>query len=102
MIDKTALNTVAAGAANPFTAKAKSVEPSGTDFSSLLTEMLAKTSRTQETSATLSRGLQMNDPSVSIEDSVLAMNKASLQFQMTVQVRNKVVQAYTDIMNMPI
>jgi flagellar hook-basal body complex protein FliE len=33
---------------------------------------------------------------------MIAMQKASLSFQAVVQVRNKVVQAYNDIMNMPV
>lgn len=33
---------------------------------------------------------------------MIAMQKASINFQTTVQVRNKVVQAYNDIMNMQV
>ena len=40
--------------------------------------------------------------SVSLEDSMIAMQKASVTFQAAVQVRNKVVAAYQDIMNLPI
>jgi flagellar hook-basal body complex protein FliE len=42
----------------------------------------------------------MENPDVGLEETMIAMQKASLGFQAAVQVRNKVVQAYNDIMNM--
>jgi len=33
---------------------------------------------------------------------MLALQKANISFQATVQVRNRIVQAYHDIMNMPV
>lgn len=42
------------------------------------------------------------DNSVSLADTMIAMQKSSIAFQTTVQVRNKVVSAYTDIMNMQV
>jgi flagellar hook-basal body complex protein FliE len=40
--------------------------------------------------------------SVPLTDVVLKMQKASLSFEATLQVRNKVLKAYEDIMNMPV
>lgn len=39
---------------------------------------------------------------VPLTDVVLAMQKSSLAFEATVQIRNKVVKAYEDVMNMPV
>jgi flagellar hook-basal body complex protein FliE len=39
---------------------------------------------------------------VPLSDVVLSMQKASLSFEATLQVRNKVVKAYEEIMNMPV
>ena len=39
---------------------------------------------------------------VPLTDVVLSMQKASLSFEATLQVRNKVMKAYEDIMNMPV
>jgi flagellar hook-basal body complex protein FliE len=39
---------------------------------------------------------------VPLTDVVLSMQKASLAFEATLQVRNKVLKAYEDIMNMPV
>jgi flagellar hook-basal body complex protein FliE len=39
---------------------------------------------------------------IPLTDVVLSMQKASLSFEATLQVRNKVMKAYEDIMNMPV
>jgi flagellar hook-basal body complex protein FliE len=39
---------------------------------------------------------------VPLTDVVLSMQKASMSFEATLQVRNKVMKAYEDIMNMPV
>jgi flagellar hook-basal body complex protein FliE len=39
---------------------------------------------------------------VPLTDVVLAMQKSSLAFEATLQVRNKVMKAYEEIMNMPV
>ena len=44
----------------------------------------------------------MGDPNVSLVDTMVAAQKAGLAFDATLQVRNKLVEAYKDIMNMPI
>ena len=50
----------------------------------------------------LQRELQLDNPTVSLEQTMIAMNKSSLSFQAAVQVRNRLVQAYEQIMNMPV
>ena len=72
------------------------------DFSSLLGDMLSEVSKAQNTATNLNQRIQLGDPKVSIEQTALAMNTAGVQFQMVLQVRNKLVQSYTDIMNMPV
>ncbi len=39
---------------------------------------------------------------VPLTDVVISMQKASLSFEATLQVRNKVLRAYEEIMNMPV
>ena len=72
------------------------------DFSSTLSGLLEQTSVAQKKAADLNQALQMDAPNVSLEQTVVAMNEASLQFQLLVQTRNKLVQSYNDIMNMPV
>ena len=50
----------------------------------------------------LQRELQLDNPTVSLEETMVAMQKAQLGFQATVQVRNRLVQAYSEIMNMQV
>jgi flagellar hook-basal body complex protein FliE len=50
----------------------------------------------------LQRAVQMEDPKVTLEETMVAIQKAQIGFQATVTVRNRMVQAYTDIMNMQV
>jgi flagellar hook-basal body complex protein FliE len=53
-------------------------------------------------SARLQREVQMENPAVSLEQTMVAIQKAQIGFQATLHVRNRMVQAYTDIMNMQV
>jgi len=44
----------------------------------------------------------MGDPNVSLADAMIASQKASVAFQATVQVRNKLVAAYEEVMRMSV
>jgi flagellar hook-basal body complex protein FliE len=44
----------------------------------------------------------MLDKSGEVHDAMIALQRAELSLQLTVQVRNKLVQAYNDIMRMPV
>jgi len=46
--------------------------------------------------------VQKGNPNVSLEETMLAMQKSQIGFQATLHVRNRMVQAYTDIMNMSV
>ena len=46
--------------------------------------------------------VQMDNPAVSLEQTMVAMQKAQIGFQATLQVRNRLVSAYSDIMNMQV
>ena len=77
----------------------------GTDrgsFQSSLTQALGDISKAQSAAQNLQREVQFGNPTVSLEETMIAMQKASLGFQSALQVRNKLVQAYTDIMNMQV
>jgi flagellar hook-basal body complex protein FliE len=50
----------------------------------------------------LQREVQMQNPDVSMEEAMVAMQKAQIGFQATLHVRNRMVQAYSDIMNMQV
>ncbi len=71
-----------------------------TDADDVIEAALDQTSRLQEDSSKLQQRFQMEDPTVGLEETVIAMQKANLGFQAVVQARNKLVAAYTEIMNM--
>jgi len=75
---------------------------SDTGFASTLKGALNSVSDTQDQAQALQREVQMENPNVSIEETMVAMQKAQLGFQATLHVRNRMVQAYTDIMNMQV
>lgn len=73
---------------------------SGTSFADLVKTALEQTSKAQAGSADLQKRFAMEDPTVSLEETMVSMQKASVGFQAVVQARNKLVSAYTEIMNM--
>jgi flagellar hook-basal body complex protein FliE len=74
----------------------------GASFASAMANALKSVSQTQHDATALQRELQLDNPSVSLEQTMVAMQKAQIGFQATLQVRNRLVQAYNDIMNMPV
>lgn len=75
---------------------------SGVGFSGVLKSALQSVSTAQNESAQLQREVQMENPKVSLEETMVAIQKAQIGFQATLHVRNRMVQAYTDIMNMQV
>ena len=78
----------------------KAVEGAG--FQQALTQALSSVSKSQTDATALQREVQLDNPSVSLEQTMVAMQKAQIGFQATLQVRNKLVQAYSDIMSMQV
>ena len=74
----------------------------GASFSSALTNALRSVSDTQNQATRMQREVSLDNPTVSIEETMIAMQKSQIGFQAAVQVRNRLVQAYSDIMNMQV
>ncbi len=74
----------------------------GASFADFVSQSLRQVDQSQSTAESLSHQYQLNRNDVSIEDAMLAAQKANISFQTTVQVRNKLVAAYNDIMNMQV
>ncbi len=77
-------------------------KPASGDFSALFSQALGTVNELQMQAGELSDRLVKGDPGVTLAQSVLAGQKASIAFEATLQVRNRLVQAYQDIMNMPL
>ena len=74
----------------------------GAGFQQQLTQALRSVSETQLQADDMQKQVQMGNPTVSLEETMVAMQKAQIGFQATLQVRNKLVQAYSEIMNMQV
>ena len=71
-------------------------------FSDALKGALQNVSNAQNQADDMGKKFAAGDDSVSLSDTMIAMQKASISFQATVQVRNKLVSAYHEIMNMQV
>ncbi len=69
-------------------------------FTQALHQALQSVDNTMAQADQIETQFQLGNPQVSLEQTVLAGQKASLSFQAAVQVRNRFVQAYTEIMSM--
>ncbi|MBU2099062.1 MAG: flagellar hook-basal body complex protein FliE [Gammaproteobacteria bacterium] len=73
-----------------------------TSFGDVLKSAVNSVNETQQKSSELQRAFEMGDPQVDITQVMIQMQKASVSFEAMNQVRNRLVSAYQDIMNMPI
>ena len=71
-------------------------------FGSLLKDGIAKVNDAQSDAARLQKAFEMGDSSTDLSSVMLATAKAQVSFRAMAEVRNRVVAAYQDIMNMPL
>lgn len=71
-------------------------------FGAALKNALNSVNTIQQDANTLSRSYELGEPGVDLTRVMIASQKSTIAFQATMQVRNKLVSAYQDIMNMPI
>ncbi len=76
--------------------------PQGADFASLLKNSVDQVNSAQGASKALSEAFAKGDPNTDLTEVMVAMQKASLSFQAMTQVRNKLVEAYKEVMSMPV
>jgi flagellar hook-basal body complex protein FliE len=78
--------------------KASSSAPAS--FGDALTKLVNSVETSESTANTAVQG--MLDGTGDVHDAMIALQRAELTLQLTVQMRNKLVQAYQDIMRMPV
>ena len=77
--------------------------PGGTQgFGDLLKSAIDGVNETQQSATELKRNFDAEVPGTDLTDVMIAAQKASLSFRAMTEVRNKLVTAYQDIMNMPV
>jgi flagellar hook-basal body complex protein FliE len=75
---------------------------SGQGFADLLKTSINAVNEAQSTASDMAAALERGDKSVALPEVMIALQKASLSFQAMTEVRNRLVTAYQEIMNMPI
>ncbi len=79
------------------------VAPSGpTAFGNLLKDAITTVNETQMQSSAMKRGYEAGTSDASLAEVMIASQKADLSFRAMTEVRNKLVTAYQEIMNMPV
>lgn len=95
------MRSMAAMAENKISLEA-SADASKPDFGQLLKDSVNTVNNTQKAAASLTSRFEAGDASVNLSEVMVALQKASVSFQAMTQVRNNLVSAYKDIMNMQV
>ncbi len=97
-----ALQSVLAAPLGAATGAASASGVGGGQFLELLKSSLDQVNHAQAQAQSATQSYELGKNNVSLEDAVVSTQKANIAFQEAIQVRNKLVTAYTDIMNMQI
>jgi flagellar hook-basal body complex protein FliE len=84
------------------TAANRPAETGEASFGSLLKQSLDAVNETQQTASAMKTGFENGTSPASLAQVMIATQKADLSFRAMTEVRNKLVTAYQEIMNMPV
>ena len=73
-----------------------------TEFAKLLKQGIDSVNESQNSAANLATAFERGVPGVELPQVMLEMQKANVSFRALTEVRNRLVNAYQEIMNMPI
>ncbi len=73
-----------------------------TDFSALLKQTLNEVNSLQTDANTIKNSYEMGNSGIDLPEVMIATQKASLAFEAVAEVRNRVLNAYQEIMNMQV
>ena len=76
--------------------------PAPLDFDSLVGDAVRAVDARGDAARELTVGYERGRPDVELADVMIAAQKARVSFEALLQVRNKMVSAYRDVMNMPL
>ena len=74
----------------------------GVNFANVMQNAVSQVNELQQSSNSLKTAFEMGDPNVNLTEVMIASQKASVAFEATLQVRNKMVEAYQEVMRMSI
>lgn len=89
-----------AGAAAIATPGADATPSNG--FGALLKNSIDSVAKSQNAAGDLQKKFELGDPNTDLASVMLATSKSQVSFKAMVEVRNRMVSAYQDIMNMPL
>ncbi|WP_185231275.1 flagellar hook-basal body complex protein FliE [Teredinibacter franksiae] len=72
------------------------------EFGDIMSQAVNKVNDVQQASSSMAEAYVRGDQNIDVTDVMIASQKAGVAFDAMVQVRNKLVEAYRDVMNMPI
>ena len=81
---------------------AQQLPQGGADFAAMLKSSIEQVNSTQQDSTAMAENFELGKTDASLQDVMISLQKANVSFQAMVQVRNKLVSAYQEIMNMPV
>jgi len=96
------MQTMATQVAQPIKGEQVSTAVGQGGFGSELQASIQRINRLQQSANTKAMAFQAGEPNVELNDVMVDMQKASVAFQMGLQVRNRLVSAYRDVMNMQV
>ena len=72
------------------------------EFSELLAQAIDTVNEAQHSAAGMAKAFELGESDATLAEVMIALQKASLSFQAMTEVRNRLVTAYQEVMNMPI
>jgi len=72
------------------------------NFSNLMQDSIREVNAAMQESRAMTTRFEMGDPSVPLAEVMVNSQKAGLQFQAVAEIRNRVLTAYKEVMNMPV
>ncbi|MFT4886109.1 MAG: flagellar hook-basal body complex protein FliE [Pseudohongiellaceae bacterium] len=79
-----------------------SIKSDSAGFGSMLKQAVNAVNDSQSKSGELQTAYEMGDPNVDLTEVMIQMQKASVSFEAMTQVRNKMITAYQEVMNMQV
>ncbi len=83
-------------------APAEQTGTGGVEFGSVLKQSVESVNTQQQKAVSMMGDFEAGRPGIDLAEVMIATQKASVSFQAMTEVRNKLVEAYREIMNMPI
>jgi flagellar hook-basal body complex protein FliE len=96
------MRTMSIEAGGKSEAVAKTDNSSGSDFAAMLKQSIDTVNQYEQAAGKQKVAFETGQSDVSLAEVMIATQKANVSFQAMLQVRNKLVDAYKDVMSMPL